>query len=225
MKKINTILIMITLLLFIIILFIDSNTLNSLLINYNDIKVKEVAINTGENNPVKYDEKYLAKLKAEATNNNKNTTNMDNNNNNKWTWPTDNNYTITTYYSNSHKAIDIYSHNGYGANIYSAKNGTVSSVKGGCRIGNLSCNGKGGNYVVINHGNNYYSVYMHLKDIRVSTGQSVTAGQIIGTMGNTGNVIPVPTASSPYLGAHLHFCIYKGEPFKGGYPINPMSLY
>ena len=44
-------------------------------------------------------------------------------------------------------------------------------------------------------------------------------------MGNTGNVIPVPTAASPYLGTHLHFCLYIGEPYRGGYAVNPMRLY
>ena len=224
MKKINRTLTLIIILLLIIMLFIDTDTLNSLLINYNDIKVEEVVMANTENNKVIYDEKYLENL----NNANKSTQETKTNkvtNENKWIWPTDNNYTITTYYSNYHKAIDIYSYNGYGANIYAAKSGTVSMIKGGCIRGNLSCNGKGGNYIVINHGNNYYTVYMHLKDIKVNVGQTVSSGQVIGTMGNTGNVIPVPTNSSPYLGTHLHFCVYIGEPFSRGYAINPMNLY
>lgn len=224
MKKINRIIIMITLLLLIVIFFVDTNTLNSLLIDFNDIKVEEVVIAKTDDNKVIYDEKYLENLQKQ-TQNTKGTNINKVVNDNKWTWPTDNNYIITTSYSNSHKAIDIYSYNGYGSNIYAAKSGTVSMTKGGCVRGNLSCNGKGGNYIVINHGNNYYTVYMHLKDIKVNVGQTVNNGEIIGTMGNTGNVIPVPTNSSPYLGTHLHFCTYIGEPFNGGRAINPMSLY
>lgn len=143
-----------------------------------------------------------------------------------WHWPTTSNYNITNNYSSYHKALDIYSYDGYSSNIYAANNGTVIEVKGGCSIGDLSCNGKGGNYIIINHNNNnYYTVYMHLNKINVSIGDIVTSGDVIGTMGNTGNVSPVPTSSNPFNGTHLHFCVYIGRPFQGGYEINPMSLY
>lgn len=79
---------------------------------------------------------------------------------------------------------------------------------------------------MINHNqSNYYTVYMHLKDFKVNVGDTVSRGQVIATMGNTGNVIPVPSASAPYLGTHLHFCLYIGEPYNGGYAVNPMRLY
>ncbi len=143
-----------------------------------------------------------------------------------WYWPTSTNYLITTYYSTYHKAIDIYSYEGYNSNIYAANNGEVVEVKSGCTIGDLSCNGKAGNYIVINHNNNnYYTVYMHLNQINVKVGDIVSSGTVIGTMGNTGNVIPVPTSSNPYNGTHLHFCLYIGRPFQGGYAINPLSIY
>lgn len=143
-----------------------------------------------------------------------------------WYWPTTSNYTITTYYEYSHKAIDIYSYDGYNSNIYSANNGEIIEIKDGCIPGNLTCNGSGGNYVVINHNNqNYYTVYMHLNRINVQVGDIVSAGDVIGTMGNTGNVIPVPTTSNPYNGTHLHFVVYIGRPFQGGYAINPLNLY
>lgn len=143
-----------------------------------------------------------------------------------WHWPTTSNYLITTYYSSSHKAIDIYSYDGFNSNIYAANNGEVVEVKGGCIPGNLTCNGSGGNYIIINHNNNnYYTIYMHLNKINVSVGDIVRSGDTIGTMGNTGNVIPVPTSASPYNGTHLHFCLYIGRPFQGGYAVNPMNLY
>jgi len=146
-----------------------------------------------------------------------------------WVWPTESNYSITSYYGyrwgKMHAAIDI-SGAGYGSNIYAANGGVVTTVKGGCVTGDLSCNGSGGNYIVIKHNsNNYYTVYMHLKDIYVSKGQNVSRGQVIGSMGNTGNVSPVPTSSNPYGGTHLHFALYIGEPYNGGYAVNPMRLY
>ena len=66
---------------------------------------------------------------------------------------------------------------------------------------------------------------MHMKDIYVKEGQTVARGQKIGTMGNTGNVYPVPNSYNPYGGTHLHFGVYIGTPYAGGYTINPYNLY
>ena len=147
-----------------------------------------------------------------------------------WAWPTITPYTITTYYGyrwgSMHAAIDI-SGTGHGSAIYAANNGTVIAATGGCIVGNLSCNGRRGNFIVINHNNsNYYTTYMHLDKILVSVGQTVARGQKIATMGNTGEVYPVPNSSSPYSGTHLHFATSKGNPLIGAAsPFNPMSLY
>ena len=146
-----------------------------------------------------------------------------------WAWPTDTPYTITTYYGyrwgSMHAAIDIYGP-GHGSNIYAANNGTVVDTKGGCVVGNLSCNGRQGNYIVINHNiGNYYTVYMHLSSIFVKTGQVVSRGQRIATMGNTGEVYPAPSSYSPYSGTHLHFATWRGYPHRGGSPFNPLTLY
>ena len=56
-----------------------------------------------------------------------------------------------------------------------------------------------GNTVVINHQNGYVTSYSHLKDIRTRKGRNVGKGEIIGTVGNTGN------SSAP----HLHYSITK----------------
>ena len=145
-----------------------------------------------------------------------------------WAWPTETPYTITTYYGyrwgSMHAAIDI-SGVGYGSNIYAANNGTVIEAKAGCVVGNLSCNGRQGNYIIINHNiGNYYTVYMHMNTINVKVGQVVSRGQKIGTMGNTGEVYPVPTSSSPYSGTHLHFATWRGYPHRGTV-FNPLDLY
>ena len=52
-----------------------------------------------------------------------------------------------------------------------------------------------GNMIMVDHGNNFQSLYAHLSGISVGCGQSVGQGDIIGTIGNTGR-------SS---GSHLHF--------------------
>lgn len=146
-----------------------------------------------------------------------------------WAWPTDTPYTITTYFGyrwgTMHAAIDIYGP-GYGSSIYAANNGTVVEIGTGCSSGYSSCNGRRGNYIVINHNNaNYYTYYMHLAAVDVKEGQTVSRAQKIGTMGNTGEVYPTPTRSSPYSGTHLHFATSRGNPAHGGSPFNPLSLY
>ena len=62
-----------------------------------------------------------------------------------------------------------------------------------------------GNIVLIRHtlgGRVFYSSYSHLRDgsIRVSVGQRLRAGTVLGEMGATGNV----------TGRHLHFCVFSG---------------
>lgn len=51
-----------------------------------------------------------------------------------------------------------------------------------------------GNYVLINHGNGYKTLYAHFSELGATVGQQVTKGQQIGKSGNTGNS----------TGPHLH---------------------
>ena len=144
-----------------------------------------------------------------------------------WAWPTDRPYSITSGYAwrwgEFHNALDI-AGTGYGSSIYAANNGVVERIGTGCTPGYLSCNSTQGNYILINHNiGGYYTIYMHLKDIYVKEGQTVARGQKIGTMGNTGNVYPVPNSYNPYAGTHLHFGVYVGSPY--GRTINPYNLY
>lgn len=146
-----------------------------------------------------------------------------------WAWPTSTPYTITTYYQyrwgSFHAAIDIYV--GFGSPIYAANNGTVYAVGSGCVRGYTNCNNTRGNYIIINHNvNGYYTQYMHLNSILVKPGQTVSRGQKIATMGNTGYVVPTPApGSSSNAGTHLDFGVWIGIPYNGGYHINPFNLY
>lgn len=146
-----------------------------------------------------------------------------------WAWPTEKPYTITTYFGyrwgSMHAAVDI-TGPGWGSNVYAANNGVVVETRGGCTPGNLSCNGRRGNFIVINHNNkNYYTEYMHLSSILVSAGQTVSRGQKIATMGNTGEVYPSPGGGCTYCGTHLHFATYVGRPLFGGSAFDPLTLY
>ena len=66
--------------------------------------------------------------------------------------------------------------------------------------------GGAGNYVSLNHGDGFGSIYMHMTHYIVSRGQYVEQGQVIGYMGTTGGS----------TGVHLHF----GISYNGTY-VNP----
>ena len=145
-----------------------------------------------------------------------------------WAWPTNKPYVITTGYEwrwgKFHRAIDIAL--GHGSPIYAANNGTVVAVGNNCIRGDIKCNGERGNYIIINHNiGGYYTQYMHLNTVLVIPGQTVSRGQKIATMGNTGYVVPTPAyGSNSYAGTHLDFGVWIGIPYQG-YTINPFSLY
>ncbi|MDW8804358.1 peptidoglycan DD-metalloendopeptidase family protein [Streptomyces scabiei] len=70
--------------------------------------------------------------------------------------------------------------------------------------------GSYGNQIVIKHSDGMYSQYAHLSKVRVSVGDSVSGGQVIGLSGATGNV----------TGPHLHFEIRTGPEY--GSDISPL---
>lgn len=98
-----------------------------------------------------------------------------------------------------HPAIDIGA--AYGSLVQAASAGKVITA---------GWNSFGfGNYVVIDHGNGYTTAYAHMGSIKIRVGQSVGAGQLVGTVGCTGFC----------TGPHLHFEIRRGGTF-----LNPLSL-
>lgn len=68
-----------------------------------------------------------------------------------------------------------------------------------------------GNYIIIYHGNGIYTEYMHCSGFAISEGQTVSRGQVIGYVGNTGYS----------FGAHLHFGVATGFPPNDSNRINP----
>ena len=96
-----------------------------------------------------------------------------------------------------HKGIDIA--NSRGTPVYAADSGKVIST---------GYNGGYGNLVKIDHGGGMVTYYAHLSKIVVSSGSSVSKGQLIGYMGSTGRS----------TGPHLHF-----EVRINGSPRNPIS--
>ncbi|MBN2695074.1 M23 family metallopeptidase, partial [bacterium] len=101
-----------------------------------------------------------------------------------------------------------------GTDILAPANGKVIATYNGCAnyggLGN-TCGGRCGNYVKIDYGGGYTTLFCHLKldSIVVSTGQQVSCGQKVGQSASSGN------SSGP----HLHFGTYVNgtseDPFSG----------
>lgn len=101
-------------------------------------------------------------------------------------------------YVRPHNGIDLAAN--MGTPVYATRSGTVT-------VADYEWDGAG-NYVFINHGDGFSSVYMHMDYYEVSVGQYVSAGEIIGYVGTTGLS----------EGPHLHF----GIAYNGAY-VNPAS--
>lgn len=80
--------------------------------------------------------------------------------------------------------------------VYSVTSGRVVTAK--TLAGRQDPNGSYGKYVVVTDGSKDF-LYAHMADYRVQSGDMVRAGQRIGTVGNTGNTLPLGS------GHHLHF--------------------
>ena len=67
-----------------------------------------------------------------------------------------------------------------------------------------------GNYVIIDHGSGRSTLYAHMSRIAVSSGTTVSQGEVIGYVGSTGHS----------TGPHLHF-----ETRLNGNHYDPLSEY
>lgn len=115
----------------------------------------------------------------------------------------------------NHGGIDIAGAGIMGTPVVAAADGTVIATNSSCthnwgKSYSCGCGGGYGNYVMISHAGGKMTVYGHLTSLTVSSGQSVSRGQIIGYVGSTGNS----------TGPHLHYeCRLNGVRY------NPMSEY
>lgn len=122
-------------------------------------------------------------------------------------WPVDSRYITSTVGgrsspggigSTNHKGTDI-GRVYYTSPVYAAKAGTVIVA---------TYSKSYGNYVAISHGSGNTTLYAHMSSLKVSAGQYVNQGDVIGITGSTGNS----------TGPHLHF-----EVTENGSIINPLS--
>ncbi len=128
---------------------------------------------------------------------------------NGWVWPVEGCDTITSMFGRrvhpiSGKTVEsdhicISGNNADGAKVYAALAGTVLET---------GYDTEQGNYIIITHNNGIETCYRHLKKTLVSDGASVTAGDTIGTVGQTGRA----------TGPHLAFGVYVD-----GEAVNPLD--
>lgn len=92
---------------------------------------------------------------------------------------------------------------------FTAPRGTEIQATGDGKVVNIKKKATGyGHHVIIDHGFGYKTLYAHMSKITVRKGQSVTKGQTIGLVGNTG------TSTAP----HLHY-----EVIFNGKKVNPIN--
>lgn len=119
-------------------------------------------------------------------------------------WPMDN-VRVTQYFGNTaFAASGAYNGKGHNGIDLAAAIGTpIKSSLSGTIIGTGNTDSvKGcysfGKWVMVKHGNGLNTMYAHLSQISVSTGQQVTTGQLLGYSGETGYA----------TGPHLHYGVY-----------------
>ncbi|MGO3616944.1 MAG: phage tail tip lysozyme [Pseudolactococcus laudensis] len=102
-----------------------------------------------------------------------------------------------------HGGIDVASMpSGSTPNVYAARSGTVTTV---------TFDVTGGNYVIVQHADGYWSYYGHFGSVNVAVGDSVTTDTVLGVMGQTGLA----------TGVHLHFEVWKDAQWQR---VNPRDV-
>lgn len=122
-----------------------------------------------------------------------------------WQWPLPGIYRITCRYGNRIHPITGLPQFHTGNDIGAPRNTPIHAARGGV-ITKSTYGNSYGNYVVVDHGDGYITLYAHMNSRAVSEGQVVTQGQVIGYVGTTGSS----------TGNHLHFEVrYNGKTVDG----------
>lgn len=99
-----------------------------------------------------------------------------------------------------------------GVDIEAALGSPVRAIRSG-RVIAIGTHRGLGRYLEVEHRRNVRSLYAHLDTVMVDVEDRVRQGQVIGTVGKTGN------ARSPLINPHLHL-----EILRGGQPFDPAML-
>lgn len=112
--------------------------------------------------------------------------------------------------SGMHYGIDLYAP--LGTEIHACGDGTVVASWP------ASDGDGGGNRICVQHNSNYATWYMHMNDLLLSNGASVTKGQIIGHVGCTGHCEP-----SDFT--HLHFQVNENGNNNSSGAVDPAKYF
>jgi murein DD-endopeptidase MepM/ murein hydrolase activator NlpD len=97
--------------------------------------------------------------------------------------------------------------NAHGALDLNSTEGTpVKAALGGkASVADPAWDAMGGT-IIIDHGEGAYTIYGHLASLKVAEGARVKKGEVIGTVGYTGNAAALKAKGLP---AHLHFALIQ----------------
>ena len=120
-------------------------------------------------------------------------------------WPANRHYLSGNNFSGWHPGLDIAGR--LGEPIYASDSGTV--IYAGYSLSAAGTPVGYGQYVVLDHGNGYQTLYAHASQLYVQCGQQVSRGTVIAAVGSIGKS----------TGPHLHFEIRAG-----GGAVNPWNV-
>lgn len=106
------------------------------------------------------------------------------------------------HYRRMHTGVDLSAQPG--TPVHATAEGRVTTAGRGEGLGGY------GICVVVDHGYGFKTLYAHLQDVKVSTGQRVSRGTVVGTVGRTGLA----------QGYHLHY-----EVIQNGQKVNPVYYF
>ena len=99
-----------------------------------------------------------------------------------------------------------------GVDLVAPLGSPVSAIRSG-RVIEVGIHRGLGNFVELDHGRGLRSLYAHLATTQVRVGQRMRQGDVIGTVGKTGN------ARHPWIAPHVHL-----EVTRRGQPVDPATL-
>lgn len=115
-------------------------------------------------------------------------------------WPVKGGSHISMYYGQNENPFtgQWYIHKGVDISTYRSGDPVVSTADG--RVIGIGYDASLGNFIILQHSHGFFTRYGHLMAFRVSKGQKVKQGQVIGLLGNTGLT----------TGPHLHYEVHLG---------------
>ena len=99
-----------------------------------------------------------------------------------------------------------------GIDLTAQLNSPVRAIRSG-RVAEVGTHPGLGRFVKLSHGGRLHSLYAHLNRVSVEPGQRVRQGELIGTVGKTGN------ARHRWITPHVHL-----EIVRDGQPVNPAAF-